>query len=76
MGVVIPPFFICSPDSVDSYRLSIKNDGEAPKTEIELHGGLKNLNSEVTAAGGSMEIVYSPDFALEITLPKGGYYAV
>ena len=30
----------------------------------------------VAAAGGSMEIVYSPDFALEITLPKGGYYAV
>ena len=63
-------------DAGDSYRLSLKNDGEVPKGEIEPHGGLKNLNSEVAAAGGSMEIVYSPDFALEITLPKGGYYAV
>ena len=58
-------------ETEDDYVLSLKNDGEAPKGEIEPQGGLGNLRGEVEAAGGSMEIVYSPDFILKITLPKG-----
>lgn len=63
-------------DMGNSYRLRLNNDGEMPEGEIEPQGGLKNLSSEIGAVGGSMEIVYSPDFALEITLPKGEGYAV
>lgn len=58
-------------ETEDDYVLSLKNDGEAPQGEIEPQGGLGNLRGEVEAAGGSMEIVYSPDFILKITLPKG-----
>lgn len=63
-------------DTGDSYCLSLTNDGELPHGEIELRGGLGNLRNEIEAAGGSMEIVYSPDFALKITLPKGEEHAV
>ena len=59
-----------------SFVLNLKRDGEAPAGEIQPKGGLKNLQGEIEDAGGKMEIVYSPDFALEITLPKGGDYAI
>ncbi len=59
----------------ESYFLSLKNDGEMPEGDIEPKGGLKILRSEIGEAGGTMKIVYSPDFVLEITLPKGEGYA-
>jgi hypothetical protein len=46
-----------------------------PEGDIEPKGGLKNLRSEIGEVGGTMKIVYSPDFVLEITLPKGEGYA-
>ena len=58
-------------DDGDKYRLSLKNDGTALQDGIQIHGGLENLRSDVEDAGGSMEIVHTPDFVLKITLPKG-----
>ncbi|MCR4740930.1 MAG: hypothetical protein K5886_11820 [Lachnospiraceae bacterium] len=58
-------------DKGTGYCLSLKNDGEMPDGEIEPRGGLKNLQSEIRAVNGSMEIIYSPEFILKITLPKG-----
>ncbi|MCR5733343.1 MAG: hypothetical protein K6G22_01940 [Lachnospiraceae bacterium] len=63
-------------ESGDNYVLSLKNDGEVPRGNIEPLGGLENLRRKAEDAGGSMEILTSPDFILKITLPKGGYYAV
>lgn len=62
-------------DTGDGYRLCLKNDGELPEGEIEPHGGLLNLQNRIDAAGGSMEILYSPNFVIKITLPKGEGYA-
>ncbi|MCR5221575.1 MAG: hypothetical protein K6D90_01780 [Lachnospiraceae bacterium] len=63
-------------DLNDHYVISLGNDGENPEKEIEPRGGLGNLREKIIEAGGSMEILYSPDFALRIMLPKGGDHAV
>ncbi len=59
-------------ETADDYCLSLSNNGEAPGHRIEPQGGLENLRIEIEDAGGRMDIVYSPDYILKITLPKGG----
>ncbi len=63
-------------DQTDHYVIRLSNDGEAPKGEIEPQGGLRNLRRKTEDAGGAMEIIYTPELVIRITLPKGGYYAV
>ena len=58
-------------DAKGGYCIKLNNDGEAPLSEIELQGGLRNLRRKIEEAGGVMEIEYLPEFALKITLPKG-----
>lgn len=63
-------------DTGEDYRIVLTNDGEDPNGEVEPTGGLKNLGREVENAGGIMKIRQSPDFALELTLPKGEDYVI
>ena len=48
----------------------ITNDGEQPSGAIAETGGLGNLRVAVERAGGNMEITSSPEFILQITLPR------
>ncbi len=52
------------------YRLSFTNDGEAPKKKVVETGGLLNLRREIEAIGGRMTIEDTPEFKLELELPK------
>ncbi len=54
----------------DTYRLVLSNDGEAPKKKVTETGGLLNLRKEIEAIGGRMTISETPDFQLELELPK------
>ena len=51
------------------YEISFSNNGRQPDGEVKEKGGLKNLRSQVEAAGGKMEIISSPEFEMRITLP-------
>ena len=59
-------------ETADDYCMSLSNDGEALHEQTEPQGGLENLRGEIEDAGGRMDIIYSPDYMLKITLPKGG----
>lgn len=49
--------------------LCITNNGIPPKGAIVPKGGLRNLHRHVTNSGGTMEIRWTPAFALTITIP-------
>ncbi len=57
-------------DRGSEYRLSFTNDGEAPKKNVVETGGLLNLRKEIEAIGGKMTIEDTPEFKLELELPK------
>ena len=59
-------------ETADDYCMNLSNNGEALHEQKEPQGGLENLRGEIEDAGGRMEILYSPDYMLKITLPKGG----
>lgn len=48
----------------------ITNNGAPPQGKIVEGGGLSGLRRRVELAGGTMEVVSSPSFALIITLPE------
>jgi hypothetical protein len=54
----------------DSYRIHFTNDGIAPEEEIEEHGGLVNLHAQVRMLGGTMNIISTPAFDMELVLPR------
>ncbi|SDB41068.1 hypothetical protein [Butyrivibrio sp. INlla16] len=53
-----------------SYILTFLNDGKKPEKEIEEKGGLRNLRHDIESVGGSLKIYTSPEFCMEIILPK------
>ena len=55
----------------DLLTVKITNDGIQPKGPIQETGGLRNLRHRVEAAGGTMKVESSPQFALWILLRKG-----
>lgn len=48
--------------------VTFTNDGEHPYGDIIERGGLKNLRTKVENAGGSMKIIASPQFVMELRL--------
>lgn len=54
----------------DSHNITIKNDGNQPKSEIKEGGGLSMLRKKVSLANGTMKIDSQPEFKLSITIPK------
>ena len=52
------------------YTIIYTNDGAQPETERRPGGGLMNLKKRVTEAGGAMEVIWTPEFRLIVTLPK------
>ncbi len=57
-------------ESPEEYFLKFTNDGRPPEGEIREKGGLSNLRREVEAVGGTMTVKSSPQFELDLTLPK------
>lgn len=55
----------------DLLAVKITNDGIQPEGPIQETGGLRNLRHRVEAAGGTMKVENSPQFALWILLRKG-----
>ena len=55
----------------DLLTVKITNDGIQPEGPIQETGGLRNLRHRVEAAGGTMKVESSPQFALWILLRKG-----
>lgn len=51
------------------YQIRITNDGKPPKGPIAEGGGLSNLRRSVEDAGGQMQTIGSPVFALILNLP-------
>lgn len=54
-------------DSTISLRIT--NNGRPPESTIVPKGGLLNLHRHVTNLGGIMDIQWSPDFVLTVTIP-------
>lgn len=52
-------------------RIEIANNGMQPENEIRERGGLKNLRRMVEAAGGTMQIISTPQFVLQAEMTKG-----
>ena len=53
----------------DSYVLNFTNDGKPPSAPIKETGGLSNLRRQITQAGGTMQVEYSPVFELTVSIP-------
>ena len=52
------------------WRIHYLNDGSAPSGPIVEGSGLTALRARTEAAGGTMEIAYTPHFELTLTLPQ------
>ena len=52
------------------WRIHYLNDGSAPSGPIVEGSGLTALRARTEAAGGTMEIAYTPRFELTLTLPE------
>lgn len=52
-----------------SVSLRVTNNGKPPKSPAQPKGGLLNVHRHIVNLGGSMEIQWSPIFALTITIP-------
>lgn len=62
-------------DSAKNY-CKIINDGKTSPGPIQEKGGLKNIRQRLKLHGGNMEILTEPDFQLDLSWPKGGYYGL
>ncbi len=58
-------------ETEESYRIYLTNGQKSRSENIVERGGLGSMRSEVESAGGKMEIKTEPEFAIELTLPKG-----
>ena len=56
--------------TASGWRVRYLNDGSAPSGSIVEGSGLTALRSRTEAAGGSMDIAYTPRFELTLTLPE------
>ena len=54
------------------YTATVTNDGAPPEGEITEGGGLSALRKRIEQAGGEMQLVCSPRFALILKLPEEG----
>ena len=56
--------------TASGWRVRYLNDGSAPSGPIVEGSGLTALRARTEAAGGSMDIAYTPRFELTLTLPE------
>ncbi len=53
-----------------AYFVYFTNDGSKPQNKIVEGGGLGSLRLKTEQIGGTMEVLYQPEFVLKITVPK------
>lgn len=53
-----------------AYFVCFTNDGSKPQNKIVEGGGLGSLRLKTEQIGGTMEVLYQPEFVLKITVPK------
>ena len=53
-----------------SYSVSFTNDGNHPQYKIVEGGGLGSLRQKTEQIGGTMEVLYQPEFVLKLTVLK------
>lgn len=63
-------FVSVSENDPEHVTLILKHNGLAPSGVITERGGLKNLRSYIESSGGTMELLYAPEFALKIVAAK------
>ena len=56
--------------TASGWRVRYLNDGSAPSGPIVEGSGLTALRARTEAAGGAMDIAYTPRFELTLTLPE------
>ena len=61
---------IISEEIASGWRVRYLNDGSAPSGPIVEGSGLTALRARTEAAGGAMDIAYTPRFELTLTLPE------
>ena len=61
---------IISEKSAAGWKIRYLNDGKAPEKPIIEGSGLTALRARTEAAGGKMDIAYTPRFELTLTLPE------
>ena len=57
-------------DDGENYIFKFKNNGRKPPRKINEGGGLSSVRKKAEQIGGSMKILTSENFVLEITIPK------
>lgn len=63
--------FVDITENESAYSVKISNNGIPPKAEITEGGGLSSLRRKIEGEGGTLSYLYSPEFSLNITIPKG-----
>lgn len=53
-----------------SYSISFTNDGSKPRNKIVEGGGLGSLRLKAEQIGGTMEVLYQPEFVFKLTVLK------
>ena len=53
-----------------SYSVNFTNDGMKPQEQIVEGGGLGSLRQKAEQIGGTMEVLYQPEFVLKLTVLK------
>ena len=53
-----------------SYSVCFTNDGNQPQNKIVEGGGLGSLRLKTEQIGGTMEVLYQPEFVLKLTVLK------
>ncbi|MDD5917429.1 MAG: hypothetical protein PUC63_07910, partial [Clostridiales bacterium] len=53
-----------------SYSVCFMNDGKQPQNKIVEGGGLGSLRQKTQQIGGTMEVLYQPEFVLKLTVLK------
>ena len=61
--------YVTAEHTANEFILLIANNGDRPVGEVVPRGGLADLRSRITEAGGSMEIRSQPEFLLTVILP-------
>lgn len=61
--------YIAAEQTETGVTLRITNDGRQPEGTVTPRGGLADLGRSIAKAGGRMEILSQPEFALTVTLP-------
>lgn len=54
----------------EAYSVCFTNDGNQPQNEIVEGGGLGSLRLKTEQIGGTMEVLYQPEFVLKLTVLK------